>query len=446
MSLASGENIVTIVQIEAETVFNFPYKYWEDTDLQVTIFNLDTSLETKLSYTGGDFTVQPVNGDEAAGAIITLATPVSNSNVIIERVVPYRSEADFKTGDGIPPDSLNSHLDQAAAQTQQLVELVGRQITAPISDPAGLNYTLAAVSLRANKAILFDNDGNIIVGSLVSSGDLIIDTTKGLDETANLVSVKIDTGIFEFNVAGGITLLDGGVELKKLETVADGKFIGRRQGGGAGTPIAYDILGDILEDDDFLNTNPTIHGATQANIKSYVANYNDVIREVRQHRSSRTTTRLPGAISLPQPNFTIDNVEKPQITQGMEACTGINFAPIVGTASRVIMIHAWVNWDCADVDRVMCLFESNNHGTDAIAVSYMEVDTNRNCHQTLTHFYVEPLGFPADDSPKAFTLRVGGGGNFGAEGTSLLCVNGRVDNVAVFNGGLSSGMEIIEYK
>lgn len=437
MSLAAGENIVTIVQIEAETVFNFPYKYWEDTDLQVTIFNLDTSLETQLSYTGGDFTVQPVNGDEAAGAIITLATPVSNSNVIIERVVPYRSEADFKTGDGIPPDSLNSHLDQAAAQTQQLVELVGRQITAPITDPAGLNYTLAAVSLRANKAILFDNDGNIIVGSLVSSGDLIIDTTKGLDETANLVSVKIDTGIFEFNVAGGITLLDGGVELKKLETVADGKFIGRRQGGGAGSPIAYDILGDILEDDDFLNTNPTIHGATQANIKAYIEE-NQYVRD-HSYVSFGIRTHV-----LAAPNFTVDNANKPQVTQGVQVAA-MNFTPRQGTGTRVIKIHAWVNFDCSDTERLVCLFDTSE-SNDAIAVAYMEQDGGRNCHLTLDHILRSDIGGTPDTSIKNFVLRCGGGGPFGAELTSAVTINGRNNDVATFNGGLTSGMEVIEYQ
>lgn len=61
-------------------------------------------------------------------------------------------------------------LDQLEMQIQQLAENINRVVAGPVSDPAGINYTLPTVAQRANTGMAFDGNGNVIAGTIPATG------------------------------------------------------------------------------------------------------------------------------------------------------------------------------------------------------------------------------------------------------------------------------------
>lgn len=126
MSLEAGQNKISYTVSTSTTAFEFPYKFWDNSDLVVTVTdNLD--VETVLENVT-DYAVTQTNGDPALGGTVTLVVAVDDHTVEIERVLPLSSNANYQTGDGIPPESLNSDFDKAVAMIQQLNEKIDAHI------------------------------------------------------------------------------------------------------------------------------------------------------------------------------------------------------------------------------------------------------------------------------------------------------------------------------
>jgi len=215
MSLATGQNKISYDVSASTTDFAFPYKYWDSSDLVITKENKTTGLITTLLI-GTDYSIVAVNGDPDTGATITLVAAVDDHTVVIERLVPLKSDANFTIGDGIPPDSINEALDKSAAQSQQLDEVIGRQVSFPVTDADGLTYEIPAVSIRANKVMSFDNAGNVAVVELSESGSFGADSTKGISISSNIASAKVDDTSIEFDTIGNISVKDAGIETAML--------------------------------------------------------------------------------------------------------------------------------------------------------------------------------------------------------------------------------------
>jgi hypothetical protein len=95
------------------------------------------------------------------------------------------------TGGDFFANTLNDELDQQTIFAQQNAEALGRSLTAPQTDPTNINMTLPRASLRANKALGFDANGNPVTadtlgtnrgnwssGTLYYVRDIVKDTTN----------------------------------------------------------------------------------------------------------------------------------------------------------------------------------------------------------------------------------------------------------------------------
>jgi hypothetical protein len=76
---------------------------------------------------------------------------------------------DFTTGGDFFANTLNDELDQQTIFAQQNAEGLVRALSAPQTDPTNINMTLPLASLRANKTLGFDANGNPALGETLGT-------------------------------------------------------------------------------------------------------------------------------------------------------------------------------------------------------------------------------------------------------------------------------------
>lgn len=120
--------------------FTVGFRFLADSHLQVvrtSTAGIDTTLTLTTHYS--------VAGAGATTGTVTLVTALAvGEKLTIIRKVPFTQEADYVPGDSFPAESHEQALDKLTMETQQLKETVSRSITAAISSPAGIDYTLPA--------------------------------------------------------------------------------------------------------------------------------------------------------------------------------------------------------------------------------------------------------------------------------------------------------------
>ncbi len=173
MALGENQNKIQYTVTTSNDSFDFPYKYWADSEIVVT--KLASGVESNP-----DFTIVATNGDKDNGGTVTLGTAVTSCTITIERIVAIESEANYRRG-ALSPVSLTEQFDKGIAVSQQLAEKVGRQIKLPTTDPSGLNYEVDSVVNRASKMLGFDASGNITEYSLKDIGSVAADNAAGVE-------------------------------------------------------------------------------------------------------------------------------------------------------------------------------------------------------------------------------------------------------------------------
>lgn len=139
-----------------DSSFEIPFTFFALTDIAVY------QDGTKLTYTT-EYTVAGDAGTEGGylGGDVTLVTPASNAVVVVVREVPYDRTSDFPISGPFNITTLNTELDRQVALTQQVKEIADRAVHFPVVDSASLTAELPAAATRANKALVFDADGNV---------------------------------------------------------------------------------------------------------------------------------------------------------------------------------------------------------------------------------------------------------------------------------------------
>ena len=307
MSISAGENIKSYTASAGQVLFNFPYPYFDNTDMTVTQESGGTV--TSLVY-NVDYTVAATGGNPENGCDITLTTGATlGDTVTIERVVPLSQEYDLQEGSPIDPTALNKALDRTVAQSQQIDAEVGRQITHPVTDTAGLDYEAPSVTDRASKALGWDASGNVTALDLSTTGTVGVDTNAGLSMTTNVISAKVDDTTTTF-VAGDIAVKDGGVDTAQLAADAVD-----------GTKIADDAIDsehiaagavdfDHLADTETTLTDTDVKIPTSGAVKDYVDAHGVV-----QHSHVEDATQHTSTATIP-----FDNTV-PEVTEGLEILT-----------------------------------------------------------------------------------------------------------------------------
>jgi len=157
------------------TQFNYTFKIFADSDLQVIIRSAAGTETVKTITT--HYTV--AGAGNANGGSITFTAgniPTSTETVVLRRAVPQTQAIDYIANDPFPAESHEEGLDRATMTTQQIQEELDRSIKLSRTNTmTSTEFTVGATE-RANKILAFDSAGEISVTQELG-------TYKGTDAT-----------------------------------------------------------------------------------------------------------------------------------------------------------------------------------------------------------------------------------------------------------------------
>lgn len=163
--------------------YNFTFEIITATD--VAVYRDDTLLTLTTDYT---VTIN-ANG---TGYITLTAAPTGATQIAIVGSRAIQRTSDFVTGGDFFANTVNDELDSLTIFAQQNAEGVTRALQAPQTDPTSINMTLPRASVRANKTLAFDSNGNPVTGEVIGDNrgnwaagtayrkrDIVKDTSNG---------------------------------------------------------------------------------------------------------------------------------------------------------------------------------------------------------------------------------------------------------------------------
>lgn len=131
--------------------YAFTFEILANTD--IAVFRDDTLLTLTTDYT---VTI----ASNGTGSITLVAAPTGATQIAIVGNRTIQRTTDFVTGGDFFANTVNDEMDQQTIFAQQNAEGLQRALSAPQTDPTSINMTLPRASLRANKALGFDANGN----------------------------------------------------------------------------------------------------------------------------------------------------------------------------------------------------------------------------------------------------------------------------------------------
>lgn len=124
MTLSTTTNTKTYTGDNSTQAFSFPYLFYANGDLTVTVDGTAQVLDTDYTVSGA--------GNGAGGTVTFTTAPGTGEAIIIQRIVSYDQQTDFENFDGNPADVTEKQFDLVVMQTQQLAEQTDRTILSPI--------------------------------------------------------------------------------------------------------------------------------------------------------------------------------------------------------------------------------------------------------------------------------------------------------------------------
>ena len=142
--------------------FNYTFKIFADTDLQVIIRDA-TATETVKTLTT-HYTVTGA-GSASGGTIVFTSgnIPSATETVVIRRAVPQTQAIDYIANDPFPAESHEEGLDRAMMTLQQVQEEVNRSIKLSRTNTMNSTEFTIGDTNRANKVFGFDSAGELVV-------------------------------------------------------------------------------------------------------------------------------------------------------------------------------------------------------------------------------------------------------------------------------------------
>lgn len=163
------------------TVFSFPYKFYDNTDLIVY-------ADGVIQYSG--YTVSGGSGD--VGSVTFTTAPASGVIITIELSLPYTQPDDYVENQAFPADTLERGLDKAAIRDQQLSNSIFRSLKYPATI-SGITSTDLPTPVDGS-ALLFSGTTGAIVASADYITDAITAATSGVTGTS-LVTATSTTSL-----------------------------------------------------------------------------------------------------------------------------------------------------------------------------------------------------------------------------------------------------------
>lgn len=162
--------------------YAFTFEILANTD--IAVYRDDTLLTLTTDYT---VTI----ASNGTGSITLAAAPTGATQIAIVGNRTIQRTTDFVTGGDFFANTVNDEMDQQTIFAQQNAEGLQRALSAPQTDPTSINMTLPRASLRANKALGFDANGNPVIADTLGTNrgnwsaatlyyvrDIIKDTTN----------------------------------------------------------------------------------------------------------------------------------------------------------------------------------------------------------------------------------------------------------------------------
>ena len=157
------------------TSFNYTFKIFADSDLQVIIRSAAGTETVKTITT--HYTVS--GAGNANGGSITFTSgniPTATETVVLRRAVPQTQAIDYIANDPFPAESHEEGLDRATMTTQQIQEELDRAIKLSRTNTMTSTEFTVGATARAGKILAFDSLGEISVTQELG-------TFKGTDAT-----------------------------------------------------------------------------------------------------------------------------------------------------------------------------------------------------------------------------------------------------------------------
>lgn len=168
--------------------YAFNFEVLAQTDVAVYFNNTELTLTT-------DYTVS-ISGTGTGSVTIVVGTNVPTTPTASDRITiigdrTIQRTTDFTTGGPLFATSLNDEFDSQTIFVQQVQEQADRSLRAPNTDPTTVNMVLPINTVRANKTLAFDANGDPVIGEQIgdyrgnwaagtsyNKRDLIKDTTN----------------------------------------------------------------------------------------------------------------------------------------------------------------------------------------------------------------------------------------------------------------------------
>jgi len=144
--------------------YAFAFEVLAQTDIAVYFDNTELTLTT-------DYTVA-LNPDGTGSVTIVVGTnvpttPTASNRITIVGDRTIQRTTDFTTGGPLFATSLNDEFDSQTIFTQQVLEQSDRSLRAPNTDPTTVNMVLPINTVRANKTLAFDANGDPVIGEQI---------------------------------------------------------------------------------------------------------------------------------------------------------------------------------------------------------------------------------------------------------------------------------------
>ncbi|WP_242449020.1 hypothetical protein [Burkholderia metallica] len=153
-------DVQSIVYDTDGSTADFPIPFYFLRAADITAELIDATDNLTVLVLGTDFTITGA-GNPSGGALIAGQPFAAGYKLHVYRVVPVTQESQYQQNDPFPAKTTEKALDKLTMLVQQQKQTTDRALVVPRSD-LNPDTTLPPSRLRANKALGFDRDGNVI--------------------------------------------------------------------------------------------------------------------------------------------------------------------------------------------------------------------------------------------------------------------------------------------
>lgn len=197
---------------DATTEFPFTFAIKTDSELLVNILRASNEIDTLILDT--DYYVQSTAGNYDDGGTCVLTSPLETGDTLyLSRQMTITQPVDLYEGGNLPAQTVEDMVDRLTIMVQEIYEKVNRSFKGPITDGLDLSSELPVASLRANKYLKFNADGEPSAVESIEPGSATISAFAEtiLDDTsANAARVTLGDYDLVIGSAGDFALLENG--------------------------------------------------------------------------------------------------------------------------------------------------------------------------------------------------------------------------------------------